>query len=139
MDWNAVAAWIALIVSIVGTITGPLITTSLNNRHQLRMRKLEIETIAKNKYIDERNAAFNNFTAKTGKVLALDDDVSLKEFGESFFKVYQYIPKEHWGYFDMFYKAVINKQTHAIPDIYPKIIYLLAEISKEEPPEIHKK
>lgn len=139
IDWSATAAWIALIVSIVGTITSPLITTLLTNRHQFKMRKLEMETIAKTKYIDERNAVFNIFVAKTGQVLISADDVSLKEFGEAFFKVYQYIPSKQWGYLDLFYKAVTNRQTHAISEMYPDIIYLLAETAKELPPEIHKK
>lgn len=41
IDWNSTAAWIALIVSIVGTISSPIINTLLSNRHQLKIRKLD--------------------------------------------------------------------------------------------------
>ena len=36
MDWSAIAAWIALAISIVT----PAITTLLTNRHQLKLHKL---------------------------------------------------------------------------------------------------
>ena len=42
IDWNATAAWIALAISITGTIVGPIITTILTNRHQIKLRKLDI-------------------------------------------------------------------------------------------------
>lgn len=41
-DWNAAAAWIALAISLVGSIAGPIITTILTNRHQLKLRMMDI-------------------------------------------------------------------------------------------------
>lgn len=39
IDWSATAAWIALAISIIS----PAITTILANRHQLKLRKLDIQ------------------------------------------------------------------------------------------------
>lgn len=39
IDWSATAAWIALAISIIS----PAITTILTNRHQLKLRKLDIQ------------------------------------------------------------------------------------------------
>lgn len=39
IDWSATAAWIALAISIIS----PAITTILSNRHQLKLRELDIQ------------------------------------------------------------------------------------------------
>ena len=39
IDWSATAAWIALAISIIS----PAITTILTNRHQLKLRELDIQ------------------------------------------------------------------------------------------------
>lgn len=41
LDWSATAAWTALIVSIVGTVLGPIIHSCIDNRHQLKMYKMK--------------------------------------------------------------------------------------------------
>ena len=41
IDWSATAAWIALAISIIS----PAITTILTNRHQLKLRELDIQEI----------------------------------------------------------------------------------------------
>lgn len=39
IDWSAIAAWIAVIISIIGVSVGPLLTACINNKHQLKLRK----------------------------------------------------------------------------------------------------
>ena len=43
IDWSAIAAWIAVIISIIGVSVGPLFPACINNKHQLKLRKLDIE------------------------------------------------------------------------------------------------
>lgn len=38
IDWSATAAWVALVVAIVS----PIATAVINNRHQIKMKKLEL-------------------------------------------------------------------------------------------------
>lgn len=56
MDWSATAAWIALAISIVGTIASPIINSILNNRYQLKLHNLDL----KNKYQEQRAETINS-------------------------------------------------------------------------------
>ena len=72
IDWSATAAWIALVISIVGTVASPLITSALNNRHQKKMRELDIK---ENRLI----------AAETAKCIATRQVDDVSEFGRTFF------------------------------------------------------
>ena len=56
VDWSATAAWISLVISITGTILGPIITTILTNRHQLKLRRLDLQE----KSISEKYSVIKN-------------------------------------------------------------------------------
>ena len=66
VDWSATAAWIALVISIIGTVASPLITTVLTNRHQLKLRALDIKQNSIRTYEERRFQAITAFFQKTG-------------------------------------------------------------------------
>ncbi len=139
IDWNATAAWIALAISVTGTIASPLITTYLTNRHQREMRLLDIEQIAETKYIDERNQIFNAFVAKVGQVMAYPDKEAVKDFGDAYFAVYPYVPDSFWPKLDMFYKNIIQNHFEEAKRMCPEIIHMISSTSREGLPKIREK
>lgn len=133
LDWSATAAWIALAISIIGTIASPLITTLLTNRHQLKLHKLNIQHSSLEKYEDQRFQAINSFFQKVGGCFARFDANDLHECGATFHCIYQYVPKELWTQLDALHNAIINEDWNTAKKLYPPITHDLAEILKEPP------
>lgn len=133
IDSSTIAAFTALIVSVAGTIIGPIVTTMLTNRHQLKLRKLDIRQKTIEAYAERRFSAINTFIAKAGKCLAFQSVDSVTEFGEAFHCIYQYVPSDLWNDLDAFYSAITNDYWDEAELMYPAIIHKLSEILKETP------
>lgn len=134
VDWSATAAWIALAISIIGTIASPLITTWLTNRHQLKLHKLNIRRDSLEKYEAHRFETINSFFQKVGGYLVcFNDDNKLHECNAVFHCVYQYVPQKLWPKLDELYDAIIKRDLIAFRQLYPPIAHDLAEILKEPP------
>jgi len=133
IDWSATAAWIALAISITGTIVGPIITTILTNRHQLKLRKLDIQQSAFETYQNNRFAAINTFISKADRCLTCTDTISVKDFGEAYHCIYQYVPVKFWDKLDEFYCILISYKWVEAQKLYPPIARYLSEILKEDP------
>lgn len=138
-DWSAIAAWIALIVSIVGTIAGPLITSLINNRFQLKLHKLAHAESCYDSYQQERTAAFSAFISNVGRCLANPSLKEMSDFGASYFVIYQYVPSEKWQQLDDLYQAVVSCDRSKADQIYADVIHMIAELSKVEPPKSPRK
>lgn len=134
VDWSATAAWIALAISITGTIVGPIITTILTNRYQLKLRELDIKQSAFDSYNSNRFDAINTFISKAGRCLSYLDENSVMDFGGAYHCVYQYVPTEYWDKLDEFYDVLISYKWSEAKQLYPPIARYLSEILKEEPP-----
>lgn len=55
MDWNAIAAWIALAVSILT----PTVTTIANNVHQRKLKSLEMKYQAGREEYEKKTCYFS--------------------------------------------------------------------------------
>ena len=133
IDSSTIAAFAALMVSIIGTIIGPIVTTMLTNRHQLKLRKLDIRQKNIEAYEERRFLAINTFIAKAGKCLAFQNVESVTEFGEAFHCIYQYVPTNLWNDLDEFYADITAQYWVNARIKYPPITHKLAEILKETP------
>lgn len=133
IDWNATAAWIALAISITGTIVGPIVTTILTNRHQLKLRKMDILQRTIEKYEDNRFRDIQAFISRIGKYLAQHDMESRKSFGECFYNIYQYVPASLWDKLDFLYVSLCAKDYDSAHKIYSSVVRELALILKETP------
>lgn len=131
LDWSATAAWIALAISITGTIVGPIITTILTNRHQLKLRKLDIQE----KAASEKISVIQQCISHTGACLAYPKTESLISFGKHFHVVYAYVPSEHWALLDDFYQLTIKNNYDAAKKLQPDVIHLLNGLLEEELPK----
>lgn len=131
VDWSATAAWIALAISIVGTIASPLITSCLNNRHQRKMYKLKSEDRRIDKINDSRISTLKSFITNTGKCISHTSVDNISDFGSSFFSVYQYIPCSRWVDLDKLYRDIINNRWDDARTSFLEISHLIAELLKE--------
>ena len=129
MDWSATAAWIALAISIVGTIASPIINNILSYRHQIKLRKLDL----KNKYSDQRAEIINSFLCGVTKFLSNPDIVDYDLFSESFYCVYQYVPDDMWPELDSLYHLLMADKRETAIQKYIPIAHRLAGILKETP------
>lgn len=127
VDWSATAAWIALAISITGTIAGPLINTVLANRHQLKLRQLDLQE----KSLSEKYDVLKKCISEIGSCIANPDSINMSEFGRAYFPVYAYVPKQHWELLDAFYAAVNSPDFDNAEQMHPQIIHLLSELLKE--------
>lgn len=133
VDWSATAAWIALVISIIGTVASPLITTVLTNRHQLKLRALDIKQNSIKTYEERRFQAITTFFQKTGGCFSSFNMRELCECGSVYHCVYQYVPVDFWPDLDQLYTALVNEDWHTAKDLYPPIARRLSEILKEPP------
>lgn len=132
LDWSATAAWIALIISIIGTITGPLVTTLLTNRHQLKLREMEFKQNQLDRNESLRYKAINNFISNTGKFLAHPDPKTAKEFGRTYHNIYIHVPIYLWPELDSLYIDADNQHWDEASAKFSIISHKLAEILKEK-------
>ncbi|MEY8279259.1 hypothetical protein [Blautia marasmi] len=134
MDWSAIAAWIALAISVTGTIIGPIITTVLANRHQIRLRQLDMHEQTIKDYEERRFQIITSFLSSSGRCLAYMDTNSLAEFGKSYHSVYQYVPQNLWPQLDEFYMLTVENQIAEARNKFPSISHTLIDLLKESPP-----
>lgn len=128
IDWSATAAWIALVISITGTVLGPIVTTVLTNRHQLHLRKIELQE----KQFLETQHEIRNCISCIGAVMAVVNSENLINFGKYFPSIYSYVPVDKWTILDEFQSTVLSRNDIAIGQ-YEGIIHLLTDILKSAP------
>lgn len=138
VDWSATAAWIALAISITGTVFGPIITTVLTNRYQLNLHKLDIEEKQAELFLNSRKLAIENFMSHVGKYIAYPYGGNLEKCGEYFFQVYPYAPEPIWRLLDRLYFYItegdFDNDLDEIRKLFCQITRVLADSLKEPPP-----
>lgn len=134
MNWGEKASWLALVISVVGTISSPLITTFLTNRHQRKMYQLKIKNRMLFSMNEARVAALTTFLADVGRYLSLSSSENLSSLGSSFFSAYAYIPAEHWDAFDALYSFILNMDFNEARKSFIEINHIVNCLLKEPLP-----
>ena len=96
IDWSATAAWIALAISIIS----PAITTILSNRHQLKLREVDIQEKHSDAYNNALVSTIEEFITNVGRCVSRPSAPARKECAESFFRIYAYTPQSLWPFLD---------------------------------------
>ena len=131
---EASAAWIALIISVIGTIASPIITALITNRHQVKLRRQDIQQRAYESYCQSRQETIANFLRQVSHhIFTKGDDRTIHL--TDYHCVYQYVPADSWDNLDLLYDAITSYKWDKAKSIYPSIARQLGEILKEEPPE----
>ena len=137
MDWSATAAWIALVISVTGTFLGPIVTTILTNRHQLKLRKLDIEEKQADSLNTARITAIENFVCYVGQCIVNPTHEHKALCGKYFFQVYAYVPRSLWDSLDDLY-VQINERNWDVAktsfnEIAKPLVLILKDIHQESP------
>ena len=131
IDWSATAAWIAVIISIIGASVGPFFTACINNKHQLKLRELDIKEKELSEYNAKRRTAIENFLSSTSRYLSDGQYKNIEACGENFFQVYPYIPKDLWGDLNNLYTRICQEDILGARASFLRISNRLAEILAE--------
>ena len=133
VDWSATAAWIAVIISVTGSIIGPIATALITSHHQCKLRELDIK---RESVLKKQQIIIDCMSASSACIASPSND-ALDHFGASYFPVYSYLPPDLWPVFDDFYSTLANyqyKEAKAkIQSIMHPLADLLTEISQEPP------
>ena len=75
------------IILAVAAIISPCITAFINNRHQFRMRKLELSFQEKHESYLHKREIYEKYLASVGKCISFADALAKQEYGEWYFRV----------------------------------------------------
>lgn len=129
-------AWVVLLVSIVCSFAGQLITAKINNTHQLKMRTIDIQEKLAETYDQNRREAICSFMSSVGKVLATGIADDLEDLGHDFFGVYPYVSDDLRKRLDSFYQSLaVDRDLSNSQKTFPGIAADLSALLKQEPPE----
>lgn len=112
---------ITAIVALVALIS-PIITTLLNNRHQLNIRKLELaQKHTENTVLYKRNI-FENYVSALGKLNANPTPETLDEYGKYYSLAYMYLPDCLQSEMSTINKLVLGHMWKDISQLLEKLI-----------------
>ena len=84
---------ISVIIALCA-IVSPILTAIINNRHQLKLRKLELRQKQYENTIMYQRNIFENYLRYSGKCLSRANSDSLREYGEYYLIALMYAPSE---------------------------------------------
>ena len=95
MDWSASAAWIAFAFSFATAIITPAITQYLSNRHQRRLKELELKNLKEQNYFSCCKTVYEDFVDQASSQLF---SIGGNRIGyeRSYQKLFLYVPPEYW-------------------------------------------
>ena len=97
------------LVIALAAIVSPVITTYLNNKHQLKLLIVEKEFDRKKEYEEYINSIINNFLKNVGNFIAYPTSENLSDFEESFYILMMIIPKENYYTFQSFLNNMVDQ------------------------------
>lgn len=119
-NWSAIVAWIAFGVAIIT----PAVTTYLNNRFQLKMRKLEFAFQKQNDYYEKQRSCIENFLSFASKQIETNYQSERIEFLKCYHELLLYLPSKDWEKVKSLYHLITkgNKEQSI------KLLYEVTEI-----------
>lgn len=112
---------ITAIVALISLIS-PIVTTLLNNRHQLKIRKLELaQKQSENTVLYMRNI-FENYVSALGKLPAHATNEALEEYGKYYPLAYMYLPENLQSDMSDINILVLEHMWDRIPPLLEKLI-----------------
>lgn len=128
LDWSATAAWVAVIISVIGTVVGPIATAIITNRHQLKLYKIELNQ----KEHDDKINSIRECISGISSVLACPSADNLAFFGKTFPIAYVFLSEEKWKVLDDFLISVSASQYLHARTLSSEIIHALSDLLIKE-------
>ena len=100
LDWSSTAAWLGIFVTLAISILTPAITTFLNNRFQLKLKKMEFEHSEKSDLYSKKYFVYEGFMQGVGKCIQLHNRDNVTAAGSFLYELYLYLPSKHWELLD---------------------------------------
>ena len=122
IDWNAIAAMVA----IVAAILSPILTAILNNWHQRKLKRLELEYQSKLKTYEDKRIVFEEFTQVVGNYFQFGK--CQEDFGGIVARILLYLPDSLQKRICDFYDS-IDPQRRLLS--YPEFLLIARELSEE--------
>ena len=119
MDWSASVAWIAFAFTFSTAIITPAVTQYFSNRHQLRMKELELNNLKEQNYFSCCKTAYEDFVNQASSQLFSVNGNRI-DYERSYQKLFLYVPLEHWP-------ALKNKNCESFDEVTEILGKLLQE------------
>lgn len=75
----------------VAAIISPILTTLINNSHQMKMKKIEMKEKQYERTVEYQRNILQSYLKASGRCLGCPDDEALKEYHESYFLALMYV------------------------------------------------
>lgn len=126
MEWNDLAPWIAIAVTLILSILVPLFTQIANNRHQRKMYREKLEYAEKHRKVE----VYEAFLSAVGGLIAADGHISeedLAKAGASVHLLYIYSPVEWYEDLDLLTELIMSFNWNKAKNIVQKLTRLISE------------
>lgn len=114
IDWNATVAWIAFGVAVIT----PAVTTYLNNRFQLKLKKMEQNYSKQSSYYEKQRICIESFLSLASKQIETDYESERIEFRKCFHELLLYLPKEDWEQVKDLYESIESRNKNSNQKLY---------------------
>ena len=114
IDWNATVAWIAFGVAVIT----PAVTTYLNNRFQLKLKKMEQNYSKQSSYYEKQRVCIESFLSLASKQIETDYESERIEFCKCFHELLLYLPKEDWEQVKDLYESIESRNKNSNQKLY---------------------
>lgn len=104
---------ISVILALVALLS-PIITTLINNHHQLKMKRLEIQYQQKQKAVEK-------YLNSVGKYITLASASIEANYIESKGLIYFHMNRSAWHLIDELDKAITARDTNKVNELLPKV------------------
>lgn len=103
------AVVLAALITAFSAIIAPVITAWINNRHQYRMRKLEMMQAEKIKAVQE-------YVESCSRYIAHGNSAELADYARSYGRIFLYVGKKHWKKIRAIHHFIDDGNLHAASD-----------------------
>lgn len=116
----------------IAAIISPIATAIINNRYQLKLKKLEFQQKHLEKTTYYIRSIFENYLRYAGRCIYNSDRAALKDYGEYYFLALSYAPDEFTHQFVCINYCIYNDQfdeaTRQLEELKPKLNALLQKL-----------
>lgn len=107
------------IYAAIAAIIAPIATALINNRHQYRMRKLELVQ-------DEKIKAIQEYAEACGNYMASNNGAVRSAYYQSYGKIFLYADKKRWKAIEEIHTHIENGEFAAASEKLPSVCQSLA-------------
>ena len=123
MEWNDLAPWITIAITLALSILVPLFTQIANNSHQRKMQREKMEYEQRQKRI----IVYEDFLKNVGAAITEASKENLALAGASVANMYIFVPTDWWNDLDMLQNLLMHYKWDEAENILKKLSRLIAE------------